>query len=230
MGWSLPLRQIWRAFLPTQVATQGGSWQLLSPGPAPVQVPASPKRVHGWPAPAVMAVQTATPPWGMHVTPVLHSRSRGSITWRQSVVAQGLAGGGGGGGGAGGRQVPPVQVPPLVQAVPSRTLLVTQPPACAEQLAVLHSPGLAQPTAPPPWQLPLRQTSPPVQALLSEQAAVLFVCPQPACAVQVSLVHGLPSSQAPGWQLKTQLPPPWQTCPLGQFLAALSCPLSQVWN
>lgn len=100
----------------------------------------------------------------------------------------------GGGGAAGGRQVPPWQVPPLLQAVPSRTLLVTQPPDCVEQAAVLHSPGLAQPRAPPPWQLPLRQLSPVVQALPSEQAAVLLVWPQPL-ALQLSLVQPLPSSQ-----------------------------------
>jgi hypothetical protein len=78
--------------------------------------------------------------------------------------------------------------------------------------------------------LPFWQLSLPLQALPSEQLLLLFVCTQPCCAVQVSFVQGLLSLQFSCWQLKTQLPPPWQTCPEGQFRGALSCPLSQVWN
>ncbi len=38
-------------------------------------------------------------------------------------------------------------------------------------------------------------TSPTVQALPSEHAAVLFTCTQPLTGLQLSLVHALPSSQ-----------------------------------
>ena len=128
-----------------------------------------------------------------------------------------------------GTHAPARQVPP-VQALPSGELLIAHSPFCAEQELTRHWPGGAQATGAPPWQAPLRQTSPVVQPLLSEQAAALFVRTQPCCAVQVSFVQGLLSLQLSAAQLKTQLPPPWQTCPAGQLATALSWPLLQVWN
>ena len=59
----------------------------------------------------------------------------------------------------------------------------------------------------PGWQVPPLHVSPVVHALLSSQAAVLFVKTQPEAGTQVSVVHTLPSLQTtavPAWQF----PPP----------------------
>lgn len=140
---------------------------------------------------------------------------------------------GGGGGVARGRHWPPWQVLLPPQLMPSFVAGNEQAPVAGLQLLLLSVvqalPSL-QVTGVPGAQRPPWQVSAPLQALPSEQLLVLFVWTQPCCAVQVSLVQGLLSLQFSCWQLKTQLPPPWQTCPVGQFLAALSCPLSQVWN
>lgn len=125
----------------------------------------------------------------------------------------------------------PLQALPSPQPVPLATGGKAQPLPGLQLSCVQGLPSL-QFGAPPRLQLPFWHVSAPLQALPSVQLVPLatLLRPQPACAVQVSLVHGLPSLQLSAAQLNTQLPPPWHTCPAGQLRAALISPLSQVWN
>ena len=66
-------------------------------------------------------------------------------------------------------------------------MLVLLPP---QAVPSLKSGGLEQA---PFWHISL-----PLQALPSEQPLVLFACKHPCCALQLSLVHWLPSSQLMG--------------------------------
>ncbi len=106
--------------------------------------------------------------------------------------------------------VPPPQTSPPVQTLPSVQIAVLLAWAHAPVLAVheslVHTLPSSQLTATPGTHAPPLQTSPLVQPLPSLQIAVLLLCWQPASLSQLSLVHGLPSSQlsAPP---ATQLPP-----------------------
>lgn len=107
---------------------------------------------------------------------------------------------------------PPLQVSPLVQALPSSQdeALLT----CVQPLAGLHESSVqalvsSQSTPAPDWHDPPLQVSVLVHASPSVQVAVLLLWVQPAPASQPSSVQTLPSLQlvpAPGWQL-----PPEQT-------------------
>jgi len=121
-------------------------------------------------------------------------------------------------------QVPPEHVSPVVQALPSSHAAVlfvkTQPVAGAQVSVVQTLPSLQTSVPVPGRQLPPPHVSPVVQALLSSQAAVLFVKTQPLAGAHESVVHGLLSSQfsvpAPAWQL-----PPEQTSPVVQAFPSL---------
>ena len=111
-----------------------------------------------------------------------------------------------------GWQLPPPQVSPVVQALPSSqatVLFVKTHPVAGLHVSVVQTLLSLQASVPAPgWQLPPPQVSPVVQALPSLQETVLFACAQPVAGTQESFVHGLLSSQfrtpAPG----RQLPPP----------------------
>src|SRR6185503_13008430 len=95
-------------------------------------------------------------------------------------------------------QVPPPQMSPVVQALPSSqgsVLLVCVHPEAALQPSVVHTLLSSQLSAAPPTQTPPLHASDVVQALPSSQGLVLFVCVHPEAALQPSVVHTLPSSQ-----------------------------------
>jgi hypothetical protein len=83
-------------------------------------------------------------------------------------------------------------------------------------------------TGVPGWQTPARQVSAPLHRLLSAQLvpSVTGVCAHAPLASQVSVVHGLPSSQLPPddvqvpfWQVPVpQTLAPVQVVPLGAFM------------
>ena len=68
-------------------------------------------------------------------------------------------------------------------------------PVDALHVSVVQAFASLQLIVAPPWQAPPEQASPDVQALESEQAAVLFVYTQPVELLQESFVHGLESLQ-----------------------------------
>jgi hypothetical protein len=86
------------------------------------------------------------------------------------------------------QRLPSLQVTPLSATAPA----CWQAPVLILQLSAVHG-LLSLQTVLLPTQLPLRQASPVVQALLSLQAAVLLVNTQPDPAEQVSVVQELPS-------------------------------------
>lgn len=102
-------------------------------------------------------------------------------------------------------QTPPWQLSPVVQPLPSLqdVPFATAAPAhnpvdgshaCAPMHGV--APGQLMtllPTQTPPWHASVC-----VQGLPSLHAIVLFVCTQPVAGLQLSVVHGLPSSQEIG--------------------------------
>jgi hypothetical protein len=96
---------------------------------------------------------------------------------------------------------PPLHVSPVVQALPSSHGLLfgvyTQPEA-GLQLSSVHPLPSLQTTDDPPLHDPPLHASPVVHALPSSHEAVLFVCSQPVAGLQLSSVHGLPSSQLEG--------------------------------
>jgi hypothetical protein len=95
-------------------------------------------------------------------------------------------------------QLPPPQVSPVVQALPSSQAAVlsvwTQPVAGLHESSVQPFPSL-QFNAAPPWQLPPPQVSFVVQALPSSQAAVLSTWTQPVARLHESSVQPFPSLQ-----------------------------------
>jgi hypothetical protein len=96
-------------------------------------------------------------------------------------------------------QLPPPQVSPIVQALPSSheaVLLVWTQPVAGLQLSSVHALSSLQLGAGPPWQLPAPHVSAVVQALPSSQDAVLSVWTQPPDESQVSSVQGLLSLQS----------------------------------
>ena len=97
-----------------------------------------------------------------------------------------------------GTQLPPEQVSPAVQALPS--LHATVLFWCAQPVSGSHASEVqkmlsSQLGATPPTQLVSLQVSAVVQALPSEHAAVLARCTQPSPSAHESLVQMLPSSQ-----------------------------------
>jgi len=97
-----------------------------------------------------------------------------------------------------GWQLPPPQVSPLVQALPSVQVTVsgmfTQPSLLSHESAV-HGFLSSQLIALPGLQAPPPQVSPPVQALPSLHGSEFAVFTQPLLGSQLSLVQTLPSSQ-----------------------------------
>ena len=81
-------------------------------------------------------------------------------------------------------------------SVHGTALLSVAQPVAAAQLSVVHGLPSSQVCAAPGVQRPAAQTSPTVQALLSEHGAVLLWLTQPATLSHASSVHGLPSLQA----------------------------------
>jgi hypothetical protein len=116
--------------------------------------------------------------------------------------------------------VPPPQVSPVVQALPSSQALVlfvkTQPVA-GLHVSVVQTLASSQTTGAPALQVPPPQVSPVVQAFPSSQAIVLFVKTQPVTGSQLSVVQTLASSQttaAPALQVPLpQLSPVVQALP-----------------
>jgi hypothetical protein len=94
---------------------------------------------------------------------------------------------------------PPAQVSPTVQASPSVQASVfgvnVQPPA-GEQVSVVHGLLSLQTVAGPGTHWPAEHMSPVVHASPSLQVLVFGVFRQPLAAPQVSVVHGLSSSQS----------------------------------
>jgi hypothetical protein len=107
-----------------------------------------------------------------------------------------------------GAHAPATHVSPAVQASPSLQGLklpeYTQPVAALHESVVQGLPSL-QASAAPETHTPAAHVSPAVQALPSEQGAVLGVNTQPAPSAHESVVQGFPSLHAAGaWP--TQLP------------------------
>jgi len=104
-------------------------------------------------------------------------------------------------------QLPPEQVSPVVQALPSSQWALlfvwTQPHSGIQESSVQTLPSL-QLRGLPATHVPPEQTSLTVQALPSLQGAVLLVKTHPVAGAQVSSVHGLLS-------LHTSAAPPTQT-------------------
>ena len=91
---------------------------------------------------------------------------------------------------------------PMVQALLSLQGLVLAmllQPSLGSQESVVQALASLQSVAAPGRQAPSLQRSPPVQALLSEHGAVLFVNTQPLAMSQLSSVQGLPSLQTMAW-------------------------------
>ena len=121
-----------------------------------------------------------------------------------------------------GWQLPPPQVSPDVQGLPSSqaaVLLVNTQPVAGLQVSVVHTFVSAQTTGVPGWQLPPPQVSPVVHTLPSSQALALLVNTHPVAGLHESSVQGLLSLHTvpvPGWQL-----PPPQVSPVVQGLPSL---------
>ena len=100
-----------------------------------------------------------------------------------------------------GWQLPPPQVSPVVQALPSlhgAVLFVCWQPPRASQLSLVHGFPSSQLSGVPAPHVPLLQTSCPLHTVPSSQGAVLLTCWQPRTASQLSVVHTLPSPQFSG--------------------------------
>src|SRR5947207_1174631 len=151
-----------------------------------------------------VVVAVHVPPW--HVSPIVQglASSQGAVlfTWMQPLTGsqpssvQGFPSSQVGA--APPTQAPSWQVSLAVQVLPSSqgaALFVwVQPLAGLQPSSVQALPSL-QSGAGPPTQAPARQVSPVVQALPSSQGATLGTFAQTP-AVQLSSVHGLPSSQS----------------------------------
>jgi hypothetical protein len=116
-----------------------------------------------------------------------------------------------------GWQDPPAHTSPVVQAFPSEhdaVLFVKTHPVVELQVSVVQTLLSLQVTGVPARHVPLRQASPVVHALPSEQLPVLLVNTQPVAGLQLSVVQGLLSSQTtgvPGWHV-----PPLHMSPVVQ--------------
>ena len=83
-----------------------------------------------------------------------------------------------------GAQLPPLQVSPVVQALPSlhgAVLFTCWQPVSPSQLSSVQPFPSSQLIVDPLTQVPPLQVSPVVQTLPSSQGAVLLVCWQPSC-------------------------------------------------
>src|SRR5262249_61892295 len=102
---------------------------------------------------------------------------------------------------------PPLSVLFALHAVVPLHLLffpTRRPSDPGTQLSSVHTFPSSQLGGAPPTQLPPAHVSFVVQALLSLQGAVLFVCAQPVAGTQLSAVHTFPPSHwhgAPSTQL-----------------------------
>ena len=130
-----------------------------------------------------------------------------------------------------GTQLPPAQVSPNVQTLPSvhaKVLFTWPQPPPGLQVSVVQGLLSSQPNAAPGTQLPPEHASPTVQELLSVQGAVLNACWQPVDGKHVSSVHTLPSSQTiagPGTHL-----PAAQTSPCVQTLSSVQGAVLSTWT
>jgi hypothetical protein len=107
-------------------------------------------------------------------------------------------------------QVPPPQVSPVVQALPSLqalVLLVWTQPLPGSHESFVHGLLSSQFGAGPPLQVPPPQVSPVVQALPSSQGSALLTWAQPLTGSHESVVHRLASLQF-GAGPPLQVPPP----------------------
>jgi hypothetical protein len=96
-------------------------------------------------------------------------------------------------------QVPPPQVSPVVQALPSLqgfVLLVCAHPVDGSQLSVVQPLLSLQSIVAPERQEPPSQMSPAVQAFPSSHGFVLFAFTHPVAGLHESVVHGLLSLQS----------------------------------
>jgi hypothetical protein len=129
---------------------------------------------------AVLLVKTQ-PPAGLHVSVV-----QGLLSLQTSGAEPGW-------------QLPPAQVSPVVQALPSSqaiVLLVNTQPTAGSHVSVVHGLLSLQVSVPAPgWQLPPAQVSPGVHAFPPSQAIVLLVNTHPEPGSHVSVVHTFASSQ-----------------------------------
>ena len=106
-------------------------------------------------------------------------------------------------------QVPPPQVSPEVQALPSlqaMVLFVNTQPVASVHVSVVQG-LLSLHTMPTPAHTPPLQTSPEVQAFASSQASVLLVKTHPLAGLHVSVVHTLLSLQTTA-EPALHVPPP----------------------
>ena len=97
-----------------------------------------------------------------------------------------------------GWQVPPPQVSPVVQGLPSsqaNVLFVKTQPVAGLHVSVVQTLASSQTTAVPAKQVPPPQVSPVVQAFPSSHAFALFVKTHPVAGLQLSVVQTLASSQ-----------------------------------
>ena len=111
--------------------------------------------------------------------------------------------------------LPPAHTSPLVQALPSShaTLLGVwvQPPALGLHASLVHSSLSSQSKGLPGMHAPPLQVSTSEQALPSSHAPVLLTWTHALCALQLSVVHGLPSLQFRGWAVTHR--PLWHWSP-----------------
>ena len=95
-------------------------------------------------------------------------------------------------------QTPNAQTSPELQSLPSLQALVLNvvvQPSAGSQLSVVQGLLSLQLAAAPPAHVPPAHASPTVHALPSEHTAAVLAWLQPLAGSQLSVVHGLPSSQ-----------------------------------
>jgi len=144
-------------------------------------------------------------------SPSLHAAAFGAlahpVAGLQESSVQGLPSSQASGGP--GTHVPPVQVSPAVQTLPSlhgpELFWWTHPVAWLHESFVQGFPS-SQFAGAPPTHAPMTHASPTVQALPSSQEAVLMMCRQPAITLQTSSVQAFVSAQSGGGP-PTQAPP-----------------------
>jgi hypothetical protein len=130
-----------------------------------------------------------------------------------------------------GPQLPPLQVSPVVQALPSEhgaVLLTYSQPVCGLQLSSVQTLPSLQFGAGPPTQAPPLQASAVVQAFPSLHGSLLFTCVQPLAGLQPSSVHPLlslqlsavPPTQPPALQVSLVV----QALPSSHAAVLLTCP------
>jgi hypothetical protein len=208
LAWTHPLagahESVVHTLLSLQFSAPAPAWQLPPEHVSPV-VQALPS------SHAAVLLAWAHPEPGLHVS-VVHTLESSQF----NVPAPGW-------------QVPPPQVSPVVQALPSSqaaVLFVKTHPVARVQVSVVHG-LLSLHTTPVPPHTPPLHTSPVVHGLPSSQGWVLFVWTHPLPGLQLSVVQTLLSSQTvgvPGWQL----PPPHASpvvhaFPSSQAVVLLAC-------